>query len=86
MLVKCFIPSGPDYCNSVYANIPLYLVHKLERVLNACIRFICNIPMNNHNLLSYYKECHILPIKYCIKNKLCLITFKIVNKLAPKYP
>ena len=60
-------------------------VHKLERVLNACIRFICNIRMNNHNLLPYYKECHILPIQYRIKYKLCLITFKIVNNLAPQY-
>ena len=67
MLVKCFILSRLDFCNSVYANIPLYFVHKLERVLNACIRFICNIPMNNHNLLSYYKECHILPILYRMK-------------------
>ena len=67
MLVKCFILSRLDYCNSVYANIPLYLVHKLERVFNACIRFICNIPMNNHNLLPYYKERHILPILYRIK-------------------
>ena len=59
MLVKCFILSRLDYCNSVYANIPLHLVHKLERVLDTFIRFICNILMNNHNLLLYYKECHI---------------------------
>ena len=63
----------------------MYLVHKLERVLNACIRFICNISMNNHNLLPYYKECHILPIQYRIKYKLCLIAFKIVNNLEPQY-
>ena len=67
MFEKCFILLRLDYCNSVYANIPLYLVHKLERLLNACIRFICNIPMNNHNLLPYYRECHILPIQYRIK-------------------
>ena len=85
MLVKCFILSRLDYCNSVYANIPLSLVHKLERVFNACIRFICNIPMNNHNLLPYYKECHILPIQYRIKYKLCLTAFKTVNNLAPQY-
>ena len=63
----------------------MYLLYKLERVLNACIRFICNITMNNHNLLPYYKECHILPIQYRIKYKLCLIAFKIVNNLAPQY-
>ena len=87
MLVKCFILSHLDYCNSVYANIRLYLVHKLERVglFNACIRFICNIPMNNHYLLPYYKDCHILLIQYRKKYKLCLIAFKIVNNLAPQY-
>ena len=65
MLVKCFILSRLDYCNSVNADIPLYLVHKLERVVNACIRFICNIPMNNHNLLPYYKSGYITnPVSY----------------------
>ena len=41
--------------------------------------------MNNHNLLPYYKECHILPIQYRINYKLCLIAFKIVNNLASQY-
>ena len=39
--------------------------------------------MNNHNLLSYYKQWHINPVSY--KYKLCLIAFKIVNNLAPNY-
>ena len=52
---------------SIFSMYWKLIAHPEERVLNACIRFICNIPMNNHNLLPYYKECHILPIQYRIK-------------------
>ena len=39
MLIKSFIISQLDYCNCLYACIPHYLLQKLEKVLNACIRF-----------------------------------------------
>ena len=85
MLVKTFIISRIDYCNSLYACLPHYLLHRLERLLNACIRFIFNILIFNHNLLLYYFNSYILPIEYCIKYKLCLTVHKILNNLLPKY-
>ena len=86
MLVKCFIISRLDYCNSLYACTPQYLLNKLKKVLNACIRFIFNLPLYSRiSLLPYYKECHILPIDYRIRYKLCLIVFKILNDIAPVY-
>lgn len=86
MLVKCFIISRLDYCNSLYACIPQYLLNKLKKVLNACIRFIFNLPIYSRtSLLPYYKECHILPIDYRIQYKLCLIVFKTLHNFAPVY-
>ena len=87
MLVKTYIISRIDYCNSLYACLPHYLLRRLERLLNGCIRFIFNILIFNHNLFSYYFNSHILPIEYRIKYKLCLIVglHKILNNLSPKY-
>ena len=85
MLVKTFIISRIDYCNSLYVGLPHYLLCRLERLLNAYIRFIFNILIFNHNLLSYYFNSHILPIEYRIKYKLCLTVHKILNNLSPKY-
>ena len=85
MLIKSFIISQLDYCNCLYACIPHYLQRKLEKVLNACIRFIYDIPLTNHDLINYYANSHILPIEYRIKYKLCLRVHKILNNLAPHY-
>ena len=63
MLIKSFIISRIDYCNCLYACIPHYLLQKLEKVLNACIRFIYDIPLTNHDLINYYADSYILPIE-----------------------
>ena len=85
MLVKSFVVSRLDYCNCLYACIPYYLLRKLEKVLNACIRFIYDISLFNHDLIDYYVDSHIMPIEYRIKYKLCLLVYKILNNLAPQY-
>ena len=86
MLVKCYIISRLDYCNSLYSCCPQYLVNKLHKVLNACIRYIYNVSVYNHTaLLPFYKQCHILPLKYRIQFKLCLMVFKILNNSSTTY-
>ena len=54
LLIKSFIISRLDYCNSLYTCIPQYLLRKLKRLLNACIQFIYNIQSKNHDLSRYY--------------------------------
>ena len=44
MQVKSFIISRFDYCNILYSCATKNLLNKLKKVLNACIRFIFNIP------------------------------------------
>ena len=75
-----------DYCNFLYSCIPKYLLNKLKRVLNACIRYIFSIPVySRDSLLPYYERCHILPIECRVQYKLCLTVYKVLNNIAPVY-
>ena len=86
MLVKSLVISRLDYCNFLHSCIPKYLLNKLKRVLNACIRFIFSIPVyRRESLLLYYEQCHILPIEYRVQYKLCLTVYKVLNNIAPVY-
>ena len=84
LLVQSLILSKLDYCNSVLANAPGYLIKKLQRVMNAGVRFIYNIRKREH-ITPYIKKAHFLPVSYRIKFKLCLLVYKAFNGLAPDY-
>ena len=84
MLVRNLILSKLDYCNAILANIQKYLINKLQRVMNASVRFIYDIKKHDH--ISYYlKKAHFLPVQKCIEFKLCTLVFKITHSLAPTY-
>ena len=83
-LVHAFITSRLDCCNSLLYRVPEYHIRKLQRVMNASARLILKAP----------KFCHITPLLWelqwlpsCkrIEFKILLITFKILQGLAPKY-
>ena len=70
MLLRCLVICRLDYCNGLYA----------------CARFIFNISIHNHcNLLSYYKQCRFLSVEYCIRYKLYLLVYRILNNTALIY-
>ena len=81
-LIRAFISSRLDYCNSLFYNIPAYQLEKLQRIQNAAARLI----------LKESKFCHITPllktlywlaVKYRIHFKILLLTFKAIDFLAP---
>ena len=83
-LVHAFITSRLDYCNGLLYGLPDCLLNKLQRVQNACARLIFKEQKFGHVTPLIY-ELHWLPIRYRIEFKILLITFKILNFLAPSY-
>ena len=84
MLVHAYITSRVDYCNSLLYGLPNYQLNKLQRVLNASARLVCNAPRFCH-ISSLLRGLHWLPVKARIEFKILLITFKAIHGLAPKY-
>ena len=74
-----------DYCNSLYFNLPLEQIQKLQRLMNACVRFIFRIKQRKTSITSYLKKAHILPVLLRIRFKICVTVFKCINELAPSY-
>ena len=60
-------------------------IKKLQRLLNASLKFIFNIKRRKFPATFYMKKSHILPVKLRIRFKMCLIIFKCVNGIAPDY-
>ena len=83
-MVKSYVISHLDYCNALYANISKTLLMKLQKVMNACVRFVFNLPIRS-DVEICAKSIHLLPINSRIKYKLCLIAFKVLNGEAPSY-
>ena len=84
-LVHSCILSRMDYGNSLYLNLPLKQLKKLQRLLNASIRFIFNIRDRRASITPYLKKAHILPVQLRVRFKVCVLVFKCVNGLAPPY-
>ena len=73
-----------DYCNSLFIDIPDYLIEKFQHVQNAAARFVLNLK-KFHPVTPNLMELNWLPIRQCIIYKVNLIVFKELNGDAPEY-
>ena len=81
LLIKSFIISRLDYCNSLYACIPQYLLRKLKRPLNLSITY-------QQKIMTYPDAMHAATyylLNIALTIKLCFMVSKILNNLAPGY-
>ena len=76
--------SGLDYCNSLFCGLLNSLILKLQRIQNACARMVCSVPKFYH-FTPILRDLHWLPVRQRIDFKIILITFKILNNMAPSY-
>ena len=86
-LVCVLIFSRIDYCNSLLYGVNKRELIKIQRLINASVRFIYGKTgqTRNDGFSNLYKQCHILPIQYRIFFKIALQCQKILIGKAPKY-
>ena len=81
MMVNAFVMSRLDYCNSLYCGLPR---PQLQRVQNSAVRLISRMRRTDH-ITPVIKKLHWLPVDARIDFKILLLTYKILNGLAPNY-
>ena len=79
-----FVLSRLDYCNSLLAGCPKYLLSKLQNVQNNAVRLIFRTTRSVH-VTPMLHSLHWLPIEQRIEYKLSLLCFKIISHQAPIY-
>ena len=83
-LVCAFVFSRLDYCNALFAGLPVSTLAPLQRVENAAARFVLDLKWSEH-ITSALKQLHWLPIKQRICYKLSTIVHKCLHQQAPDY-
>ena len=83
--VACFVLSRVDYCNSLLAGAPKYLMDRLQSVLNAAARLLCGRRRFDHVTPLLRDTLHWLPVPQRVEFKLCLLVYKALHGMAPDY-
>ncbi len=81
---NAFITSKLDYGNSLLGGAPKFLTNKLQMVQNAAIRIVTKTGKYDH-ISDKLREYKWLPIKYRIKYKINMLTWKALRGKAPGY-
>ena len=84
-LVKSFIISRVDYCNSILAGVPKYQLELLQSILNVAVRLIFGYSQYDHITTLLRDRLHWLQVTQRIDFKRSLTIFKALNGLAPGY-
>ena len=78
------VSSRFDYCNSLLSGIAKTDLTKLQRVLNRLARVVTKSPPFTRSVPLLH-SLHLLPIKYRVHFKICLLTYKALHEEQPVY-
>ena len=84
ILVKAFVSSRLDYCNSLFYGIGHGLLDKLQRIQNAAARLVSGKRKYDH-ITPVLRDLHWLPIRQRIEYKLSSFVHKSLHCQAPMY-
>ena len=77
-LVRVMILLRLDYCNSLYYGIPLYIIQKLQRIMNSASSLIFRLSPGSPTS-NYITELHWLPMKQRILYKILFFGHRLVH-------
>ncbi|KAK7108062.1 hypothetical protein V1264_015864 [Littorina saxatilis] len=83
-LVCSLVLSKIDYCNSLLAGLPKYLLDRLQRIQNNAARLVFKSSKYEH-ATPLLHSLHWLPITKRIEYKLSSLSFAVVSGSAPEY-
>ena len=81
-IVRAFVSSKLDYCNSIMCQLPDTLISRLQGVQNTASRLVTKTSKFDH---ITPKQLHWLPVKYRITFKILPLTYRGLNGMAPQY-
>jgi len=73
-----------DYCNSILAGIQLYLVRRVQSVMNADAWLVFSSSKCDH-IKPHLRQLHWLTISWRIEFKLAVLVYKCLHGMAPSY-
>ena len=83
-IATTLVRSRLDCGNSIYHNIVLKDLLKLQRVQNCLARVFTRSPLFSHSV-PLLKSLHWLPVQYRIIYKICTITYQALSSKQPSY-
>ena len=84
IIVPAPVISRLDYCNSLLCGLTAIPIKRLQRVQNATARVIAKAGRRDHISPILFK-LHWLPVEFCIKYKILLLTYRALHGLVPTY-
>ena len=84
LLANALVSSRLDYCNSLVLSLTDFELRRLQLVQNSLCRIVTRSSKFSH-ITPQIKKLHWLPVRYRVKFKIGLITYKILNQGQPVY-
>ena len=83
-LIRSFVVSSVDYCNSVVAGVSGHLLDRLQSVLSTAARLIFSARKSEH-ITSLLSELHWLQVPEKIQFRLCVLAYRCLHDTMLTY-